>query len=1134
MLGVEFDKNYIFLPSLGASGGVLIAWRARLGTVSSSREDTFSISVQFSPSDGTPWWLTCVYGPQENQEKIQFLQELREIRSLCAGPWLVAGDFNLIYRDEDKNNSNLNRAMMGRFRRWVNDMAVTELPLHGRKYTWSSSSTSSSPTLVRLDRVFCSLEWEELFPDCLLHSRPSGDSDHCPLLLGLQDRHVGKRRFHFEAFWPSLEGFLVTVEAAWTSVPARSCPLQTLSQKFKATSRSLQSWSQKSVGHLNSQLFLAKEVLHQLEIAQDFRMLSANELWLRNKLKKHTLGLASLLRTVARVRSRINWLQDGDANTRLFHMHARHRKRKNFIASLREGDQLLTSHEEKAAAIYDFYSNLIGADSDRDRTINLECLDIPNHNLEALESPFSEEEVWQTIKDLPSDKAPGPDGFTGRFYKACWPIIKGDIMAALLSIWGRNCRNLWRLNSAYITLLPKKTDAEMVKDFRPISLVHSFAKLVTKILANRLAGRLNDMVSPNQSAFIKKRFIQDNFMMVQQTVKYLHSQKQPRILLKLDITKAFDSVSWPFLLEVLRKLGFGPRWRDLVCGLLASSSTQVLLNGAPGDFIQHRRGLRQGDPLSPMLFILVMDVLNWMVSRASEAGLLQPLSSRPIQHRISLYADDVAIFLRPIAADINLTLQLLQLFGDASGLKTNVQKSNVMPIQCAQEELAIIHNLLPCEVLNFPCKYLGLPLSIKKLTKEQFQPIIDRIADQLPGWKADLMTRAGRAVLVQFVLTAMLVYVAMAIELPTWAIKAIDKIRRGFLWRGRKEANGGHCLIAWQKVCRLRELGGLGLSDLKRLSCALRARWLWLKKTEPNKPWANLPIQVSKEVECLIYMAVITEVGDGTNTLFWKDKWLEGHSIRDLAPRVYALVSNRRIGKRTVREALTDGKWLEDIQGFISADGLVEFLKIWDLLSLVELQEGTPDKHIWRISSSGVYSAKSAYEILFQGAVYFRPALRIWKSHAPPKCRFFMWLVAHNRCWTADRLARRGLPHPAKCVLCDQEEEDIQHLMVGCVFARQVWFSLLRRVRLSQLAPQPQDIFDDWWERVEAVVSDDLRKGVNSLIILGAWSIWRHRNDCVFNGSSPSVAAVLALASVEGQWWRLAGARGLTFSQGEG
>jgi hypothetical protein len=292
------------------------------------------------------------------------------------------------------------------------------------------------------------------------------------------------------------------------------------------------------------------------------------------------------------------------------------------------------------------------------------------------------------------------------------------------------------------------------------------------------------MVSPNQSAFIKKRFIQDNFMLVQQTVRFLHSQKQPRILLKLDITKAFDSINWSFLLEVLRKLGFGVRWCDLLCGLLSSSSTQVLLNGCPGEPILHRRGLRQGDPLSPMLFILVMDVLNWMVIRADEEGLLQPLARRPIHHRVSIYADNVALFLQPAAADITLILRMLQLFGEAAGLRTNVQKSNVLPIHCTEENLGLIQSLLPCGIQDFPCKYLGLPLSTKKLTKNQIQPIVDKIADQLPKWKADLMTKVGRVVQVQHVLTAMLVYLAMAIELPPWAIKAIDKIRRAFIWRG--------------------------------------------------------------------------------------------------------------------------------------------------------------------------------------------------------------------------------------------------------------------------------------------------------------------------------------------------------------
>lgn len=207
MLGNDFDNNFCFLPANGASGGILIAWRNRLGTVGASRIDSHCVSVQFCPDQGAAWWLICVYGPQENQDKILFLQELRDIRAQCTGPWVVAGDFNLIYKAEDKNNSNLNRAMMGRFRRWINDMAVSELPLHGRKFTRSSSPTSMSPILVKLDRFFCSVHWDDKFPNSLLQSRASNDSDHCPLILGLRDNLPGMQRFHFESFWPELDGF---------------------------------------------------------------------------------------------------------------------------------------------------------------------------------------------------------------------------------------------------------------------------------------------------------------------------------------------------------------------------------------------------------------------------------------------------------------------------------------------------------------------------------------------------------------------------------------------------------------------------------------------------------------------------------------------------------------------------------------------------------------------------------------------------------------------------------------------------------------------------------------------------------------------------------------------------------------
>jgi hypothetical protein len=155
-------------------------------------------------------------------------------------------------------------------------------------------------------------------------------------------------------------------------------------------------------------------------------------------------------------------------------------------------------------------------------------------------------------------------------------------------------------------------------------------------------------------------------MMVQQTARFLHAQKQPQILLKLDISKAFGSVNWTFLLEVMERLGFGRICRYIIAGLLTTSSTQVLLNGVLGNFINHQRGLRQGDPLSPMLFIIMMDMLNHLITKAAEEGLLRPLSSRSIQHWVSLYADGVVLFLRPSQSDINLILEILHLFGQAA------------------------------------------------------------------------------------------------------------------------------------------------------------------------------------------------------------------------------------------------------------------------------------------------------------------------------------------------------------------------------------------------------------------------------------------------------------------------------------
>jgi hypothetical protein len=307
-------------------------------------------------------------------------------------------------------------------------------------------------------------------------------------------------------------------------------------------------------------------------------------------------------------------------------------------------------------------------------------------------------------------------------------------------------------------------------------------------------------------------------------------------------------------------------------------------------------------------------------------------------------------------------------------------------------------------------------------------------------------------------------------------------------------------------------------------------RWAWLKKIEPHRPWAALPLHMPEQVTAFFSVAVCSIVGDGANTLFWTDRWLHGKCIADLAPRLFAAIPKRRVKRRTVRDALTNQAWISDIQGALTVGVMVEYLQLWDLLMNFQLQPEVEDRHVWRLSSNGQYSAKSAYDGFFLGSTIFGPWERIWKSWAPPKCRFFMWLVAHNKCWMADRLAHRGLPHPESCPLCDQEDETIDHLLVHCVFAREFWFILFRQVGLHTMSPQPSELsFLAWWEKASSSINDGLmRQGIDSLIILGAWTIWNHRNGCVFDGATPNLAGALVLAGEERHRWSMAGARGLS------
>jgi hypothetical protein len=340
-------------------------------------------------------------------------------------------------------------------------------------------------------------------------------------------------------------------------------------------------------------------------------------------------------------------------------------------------------------------------------------------------------------------------------------------------------------------------------------------------------------------------------------------------------------------------------------------------------------------------------------------------------------------------------------------------------------------------------------------------------------------------------------------------IKAIDKIQRGFLWKGRKDVKGGHCLVGWKKVCRLIDMGGLGIHNLEFLSWSLNMRWLWLQKPQPDRPWKELELQVHPNAASMFSISVIACVGDGVGTFFWTDRWLHGQSHLELAPSLMVKVPKKWQKIRTVQEALLENKWVADITGSISAQALMEYFSVWNLIQGFQITPGVQDQHIWRPSSSGMYSSKSACERFFVGALEFEPAKRIWKSWAPPRCKYFLWLAALDRCWTADRLAHRGLEHPDKCVLCDQQDETIQHILLARVFLETFGSKCCLGLGYNGLLLGVRQHFQDWWLESELKVPKQFQKGFNSLVILVAWGLWKHRNAGVFDKSAHNVHKLL-------------------------
>jgi hypothetical protein len=336
---------------------------------------------------------------------------------------------------------------------------------------------------------------------------------------------------------------------------------------------------------------------------------------------------------------------------------------------------------------------------------------------------------WRRIKAVfgsYADGAPGPDGLSFMFYQNFWDIIKFDLLE-MFDDWFEDRLDIYRLNFAMITLIPKEEDARSMKKFRPISLLNCIFKIFTKTITNRYAKIMNRLVSQCQSAFIRGRFILESVVNAHEVIHEIHSKKEQGLVLKIDYEKAYDKVNLDFLYEVLSARGFSVKFIQMIRQITQNGSVGVKVNEVEGEFFLTGKGLRQGDPLAPLLFNTVVDVFSRMLVKGANAGLIRGLCSNLIPGGvISLqYADDTLLFLENDREVVVNFKWILTCFEQLSGMRINYHKSELIGINVDNMEMSPFLEIFQCVEGHFPIKYLGLPLHFEKLKREELQPEMD-------------------------------------------------------------------------------------------------------------------------------------------------------------------------------------------------------------------------------------------------------------------------------------------------------------------------------------------------------------------------------------------------------------------------
>lgn len=707
-----------------------------------------------------------------------------------------------------------------------------------------------------------------------------------------------------------------------------------------------------------------------------------------------------------------------------------------------------------------------------------------NERLIEIPSPT---EIRETLFEIHPDKAPGPDGFSAAFFHPHWDTV-GPAICNEIQIFFRTGQLPHSINETHICLIPKIQSPRVVSDYRPIALCNVYYKIISKILSLRLEPILQHVVSENQSAFIPGRIITDNILITHEVLNYLKistAKKRCGMAIKTDVSKAYDMLECNFIQFVLEKMGFHQTWIHWMMQCIKTVSYSFLINNVVSGKVLPQRGIRQGDPLSPYIFILYGEVLSGLCRKAQSDGTLAGIRVAENSPRINhlLFADDTMIFTYSNAHCCTALSSIVHKYELVSGQKTNPEKYSITFSSKTPPEVKIqVKTLLGIDKESGVGKYLGLQEHFGRKKRDLFASIVDKIKQRSISWTTRFLSTAGKATMLQAVLSSVPTFAMSAFQLPVSLCKKIQSVLTRFWWDS-SDGKRKICWVSWENLTNPKSLGGLGFRDIILFNQALLAKIAWRLITKPDCLLARVLLgkychkssflKVNHSTSSHGWEGILwrrdlllnhlgKSIGNGETTRVWEDPWIPSAP----SPMPYGPIQ-------------------EKDQDLMVSDLLTRETKEWNVLLINERLPvllhhiqlikpsllGAPDAYIWKADKSSSYSVKSGYNSLHypcsrptvplrrlltepqndpnnnNAAVTVAPdnnsgdfnwKKNVWNIPFSPKLKMFLWKAAQDSLPTGANLSRHGVSSNVNCVHCNCQETTL-HALFNCRFAQDVW-----------------------------------------------------------------------------------------------